>query len=865
MVLHKLLRGQLAGIYLPFALKRIKALEAIDPGGFFRQKFRIGGYFIDVQQAPPFQYIRITQEEPLYFEFETSGNPIQTQSITQGGVTFSTSYKAAVVGVTVGEGGPRAEILGGKRANSTVETSRVKRAHQLDLYDEPVAYRPPDAPHKYRKMVYDSWAPNHPFTGVFLRAFNFEGGADVGMAAQRGPWDAHGSRDIMYDIPYADSQNLDPVRYAYLMGAADWPRAAGVQVVQDDTYGTREFAIYVDAFNQFFAFPTSQITALLDADHDGIPDQNVDPMYVKMATPTFPSWVFRPTSKFKDFYAANVKPGLVEFPELDWKLHPEGGAAVAVVMERVASNYDTTYFTTSVGSNPLTLTDFNTFRDQNAGYAARQSAFYEAATLPQRYCIAPGVLEVALNIDLTGPNPEDFTFTIVTNQIRRPTTTPYCTMLAGYVWYDIKAPDWTEENPSFDALAGDMVFLDIERYWRAADGAVLSFFSLKKLGAGLVEEEIRGWRGGSLIDYDLPTLSFVFDMPYVEQFNRTLQPRSGAPGGVTAFAYPYQAVHKVVFIITLNKYRRTLYPETMRDDIKAYFTEDLLTFNPRATVLADPTLLLMPLNDLRDWSDTDLSNLRNYYCEGVFHYKTGTGYTTPAGDLLRWWANAMNVYLPPSNLLWITAPRFSWYAYADEIMNRLHVAPDSTFFVHPEGTWAFFDQKHIYNKHGLFGPVGNHDALTPIMDDPDAFEHVIFDAVHLEVNSSVVDTSFVELYNKAVNKGLADGTLTQPFDLLSKALLRADLIKTRLLDVPTGIEWLELHVQWTGGYNGYYPETAYQGGSYYAGGSSYSGTGGLMDLQLAALFYPASNYSGSPNSAFVSTRMARFSTCLLIQ
>jgi len=116
-----------------------------------------------------------------------------------------------------------------------------------------------------------------------------------------------------------------------------------------------------------------------------------------------------------------------------------------------------------------------------------------------------------------------------------------------------------------------------------------------------------------------------------------------------------------------------------------------------------------------------------------------------------------------------------------------------------------------------------------------------------------------------VNKGLADGTLTQPFDLLSKALLRADLIKTRLLDVPTGIEWLELHVQWTGGYNGYYPETAYQGGSYYAGGSSYSGTGGLMDLQLAALFYPASNYSGSPNSAFVSTRMARFSTCLLIQ
>jgi hypothetical protein len=130
---------------------------------------------------------------------------------------------------------------------------------------------------KYPSVLYESWAPNHPHTGVFLRAYNNGGNGSAGHS-HRGSLEAFTGRDIGFDVPYMDSQGKSAVRAAFIRGDADWPRAAGVQTVTDTTHGNREFAIYVDALNQFYVFPTSQIQPV---DHE---TQNVDALYVKKQT-----------------------------------------------------------------------------------------------------------------------------------------------------------------------------------------------------------------------------------------------------------------------------------------------------------------------------------------------------------------------------------------------------------------------------------------------------------------------------------------------------------------------------------------------------------------------------------------------------
>jgi hypothetical protein len=73
LILHKILRGDQAGLYLPLALSRIKALERVyGTTGFFQQKYILEGYNIEVSQYPPFQYVRITQGAVVSYEFFTS-------------------------------------------------------------------------------------------------------------------------------------------------------------------------------------------------------------------------------------------------------------------------------------------------------------------------------------------------------------------------------------------------------------------------------------------------------------------------------------------------------------------------------------------------------------------------------------------------------------------------------------------------------------------------------------------------------------------------------------------------------------------------------------------------------------------------
>ena len=508
MILHKLVHGPRANIYLPYALGRMRSLNAMfGDEAHFHEAYLIDGVNIDIKQAPPSQYVRLTDAGQFDFEFTTSGKPIETETVYQLGEPIVT-YKAATVACKFStEGGtlriaPR--IVNGTRIIGSTN-SRNNRQFQVDLLNEPMAH--PRAvtqggKKRFPKAVYESWAPHHPHTGVHTRntSWGFEqpraaaydpdwtaGGwmnpwlTEMGRTMDRGSLLPHVLRDILYDVPYQDGMGTQDVRRAYIRGDADWPRAMGNQVVVDEGLGiTREFAIYVDAFNQFFIFPVDAIEPL---DPDNVYDQTVDPMYVQNPVVTFPAGVYLPSIPFKDYFAANGSANtVIDLPELDWKFNHLGTRAVTIAYAREPFNFDAAEFAVDPGINAMTSTEFNELRDQLGVTGRNAFPAFAPTHNPQRYFVAPGILQARVQITLTGPNLEDFTTAIFIDVIRDPAIHAHCTLAVGFAWYDIKdaAPATTNR-----VTAGDMIAFDVEQWASTLSftGSHLPLLSIKNLTA----------------------------------------------------------------------------------------------------------------------------------------------------------------------------------------------------------------------------------------------------------------------------------------------------------------------------------------------------------------------------------------------
>lgn len=811
-------------------------------------------------------YVNVMGLDTFYFEFATPGHPVIT-----GSFLGTTAYKSAIVGTTVQLQGKSIKLNPtlrlDKRDFDTTSLSLIARPSQVQLANEPVIEMPQvplPKTGKYKRQLYESWAPMHPHTGVHSRSYNYGGGQQFDPYHEnRGPIDAHEARDVNYDVPWMDNESAGVVRLAYLAGATDWPRASGVQMVKSANFADREFAIYVDAFDQFSVFPTSQIEA-----QDGI-NQNVNPLYVQTIRPVLPTWVFAKTQTFMSWWVANATEGIVEFPELDWKLHPDGNKACAVVYERVAANFDAAFFADSPSGTPFASTDFDNYRDGATGYDSRQNTSFDTANLPQRYIVGTGLIELTLNIALTGPDPDNYTFSIDVAEIRRPTTSPFCTFLAGYVWHDCKAPDGTPY-----ALAGDLCVLDLERWYRPSiaptkfpatfpiyqhfydptTGATSTIYSLKNLTTGA---EINTFYAADMpiLDYDMATLSFVFDFNILSARTVSCAKRAGSAHATPANE-TYLVFNPAAVVYTFNQLREILYPATMDQP-----TKDLIASyvgnNVRLTVSVDDWTFI-PLNVNQNWSSTsDLTDYRNRLSIEL-GYRTGS-FSGPTATFAAWF-NAIQSYLPAYGLIYIDTPQFGWYCYADCIVNALAKTPWSTFFVHPSGTWAFFDQSRIYNRFGLpfVLPGLDMDQLTPF--DDTFLEHVIYDRVHFEFPThGTKDTSFLELYNAAQAKSV---NVDEPFDAITYPLMQAKFTKQVYTHPGDLVTWLQLKVDWYNGYTGYYMETGLQGGPYT--GYIYFGAGGLRDGSMDDLFYPSPAYGGTPGPAQAKNYPMTFSSPVLL-
>ena len=919
MIVHKILLGQGAEKHLPFAMARLAEMQRIDPNGVFTQRYVIEGYYITIQQLPAAKHIWIISLGEAYFEFQTTGLPVEYWAFDQGGITGQ-AYKVGVVGVSISKGVATAKLLSGQRVGSpgAIEASRIRRQSQVVLLDEPVHYYSVTANTKvtqhYPRMIYDSWAPLHPHTGLHFHSYhNFW--QIITVHTLLGSFSSPFLRDIGYDVTWEDNVNFEPLREADLLDPADWARSAGIQLVVSEQYGSSEFAIYIDAFDQVSVFPVSQIGPV--ASSGGSPLQNVDPIYVKHARVPFPSWCYKKTQTFKSWYdtwktdTSYKATGLFDFPEYDWKVHPDGTKMCSVVYEHEQAVFNSSYFspfaTDITSQGPGTYFPDQTSFDVMNAYTMGVTSLSSGAQTPGDpfYTSAPGLVEISIDIVLIGPNPGDFTLDLVCTELRRPTTSQYCTFLAGYCWYDIKATTYTDELPVYDARRGDLCVLDIECYGRLSDGKAADLYSLKDL---TTSTEIRTFGASSVftagslfsgipsvLAYNFETLSFVF-----KYRNEEITTDSG---------YTKRTLHFGVSVYTLNRYRHTFFPTSMSAGAQTNIT-DKVDVDMRAAIVTEfGALDLMPLNDLADWTDSRMQRLRERYCRaltktaaetyGVYagnptpyanqdiagtprtmsnpgykYWKTGTyDFAAPTSDDYNWYEEVVrHGLLRPYILFDLETPRPGWWQYTGQLIQRCEINPHTTFFTHPNGTWAFFNQSLLYNKNGIHIVTLGNAGLGTNEWDVTNMEHCIFDKVHFSVWSAggiatTIDTTFMDLYNQSITNGEADGTLIDNSQQIALLDMRVTFTLGTIADIFDGlITYAQMQITWPTGYNAYYRELGYFSGTKGAGGRSFDAAmiGGSQDLSLSTLWKDDPADGATLVSPEVQHTPITFSTCVMI-
>jgi hypothetical protein len=990
----------LDGALAPFLNQYFQKLRGLYAGGTrWLHKFDLTKYWTaDLRINQEDLHVRLSPRDQAYFEFFTTGNPIVMGSVTQGPVTL-TSAKAACIGVTISleenEITAVPEIRTGARSFNGQDISLVKRAFQVQLIDEPVTAiaDPPAAVlgrPKYLRTLYESFAPGHSHTGVHTRSYA-KGRQDDSLAnrqfagtlaGQQGASSSHNNRDVLFDVPYQDGYQARAVRDAVLNdGIVDWPRANGIQKVKSALYGQREFAIYIDAFSQVSVFPTSQV------DEVNGDVQNVNPKYVTTKPALLPPAIYQMSERFTDWYTANPgDTGIAEFPENDWKISPDGTKACAVVYKRHAVTFDEAAWAVA----HITPSIFSAYVGAYSSWQARQNGGV-SGTSDQRYVVATGLVEITIDIEITGTKPEEYTLAVTLAELRDAETTDYCTLFAGYVGYDIANADG-----GLLAAKGDLCVWDIERYYRyppqtfatlaplIAPGITpdtlqafiteslndherfwfegmttllidqlpnpdvqriafdvrRTLFSLKNLTS---DKELRtypappsgvarpyplpsvtwvtapGFHGAARLGsvtpveararfsrVDMTTLSYVllFDVGTQDFRQVTSNLNSPAVGGNPADMYTtlglFNTFHPACAVYTLGQLREIMFPETMPlvyQPLEFYAEPVQLSMRERITAAATDDFRDSYLNvdglgpwtfmpqgggppgktSATDWTDADMEILR-YWIVNVFGthppdvlvptsaLNTTLATAVPLGPLTSWWG-ALSTYSDAMNQILISNPRFHWQMYSDCIVNALAWSPWSTFFAHPNGTWAYYDQARFYNQDGIpSSQLGGHrrgaedynlDYTT--LADPTTWEHCIFDRVHFQFTfgdgkTYSSDTTFVQLYNNALTKAIDEKKIPdgEVFDFITPIVLKARLLK--LPERAVSLYGLSLQLVWTGDLVTFlYGDPSYQFGV----GSAIGGGTGTIDLSLDYLW-------GAVSPQAASQRIT-FSSCLLVE
>ncbi len=395
----------------------------------------------------------IVPSSGFYYQFIATGDPVQIY--TSG--LFSAIKGSAVAVKLPGMASPfdptqlnpvatgsMLEEIGTEPVSESNQTiSRIKNITQVQLVPEPSYYSAPDPAFQLSntQLLY-SWSsiPGQVFNaGAYMLAPSFR------------------DTDKFYDLP---PTTLQGTTAESRMPDADWPHDACIRTVSSNQYGTRQFIVMVDASSRFYCWPTQYANSSTDylypEDSPYIIQAiktNVDDAQVVSVTPPFPSWVYVPDGQRRDTDPEGVNSGEPRYP---WRFHPAGTKAVGIALKRESLGAKRIYGRTLVTKSDIPFEEVDTGVNLEVAANQRPAPINYQGPIKSDW---PGYVEFAINITITGPNREDFLFSLTLTRHQQATATRY-PIAADYLtpvyggW-----PAHTDE-----ADAGDLIVMDLKSY-----------------------------------------------------------------------------------------------------------------------------------------------------------------------------------------------------------------------------------------------------------------------------------------------------------------------------------------------------------------------------------------------------------------
>lgn len=769
-------------------------------------------------------HIDLEPDEQFAFEFATFGKPVIVMGpfTVQGEGNIHIGNNVTVVSdvrfhkgkITIEPriNGRRREIPAGYPATPYPgSTSLISAPRQVQGLNEVGTY-----PYTFKLLgreqspyiLKNSWDPSTSLCGRFSNCT--VGRTHIANAAYTDGADSfNAGRDVADDLPFTISENAGADRVAYLPNE-DWPRAGGVQMVESKQYGTRKFGISIDATDGISVFPLEVIEG-----EDVWGAQTVAEKYIRHVSMTMPGWVDRTlggTARSNWTTSQNLNKLVFQVPQYAWQFNHTGTKMCAVVTQSIEYLFDSAYWGSNArATSPMTQAKFDWLRNLLGGQS--RTPWGGGGTYgDSRYMVGFGLIEATIEITLTGRNPEDFTVAVSVSTLRNPTVTQDVTMMAGYVWHDVRCNGKAVNK-------GDLLTLDIQYYSRKHPddhnkkqyANCTSIYNMTK-GAevfNLCTNTQNNYNApAQILQVDFPTCSFLFSLRWLdlsENFAHFTYDAGLAQRGRRG------VMHHTIMPIICGKVQPLMYPNTMTAAVRTIM-DGYVNLNGREFIdtdhsISEPWTRLKynmeidydasprdtRIDDIRRWwanrtnywsmgfifyTDPDLNHLADVF-EASVRYKTESTYAYPYPDIYASWYADLYQYLyyevgqEFEYMLLCTTPKYGWNYFQYIVMDIMQVREISTFFVHPNGSWGMFDDTQFYDLNGLPFQMSDATVSQPFVQPSSSLffadytdsriEHVIYDRIHFEFKNSKrtlasKDTSFTELYNRAVDKIKDEGS-----------------------------------------------------------------------------------------------------------
>lgn len=704
--------------YVPFAKSRIKALRSTGLK-YASQNYEVNDVKIHVRIDPDNEYIRIDGSVFAY-QFFSTGPTLKFRVASGTDSTSFAYYSGYAIGVKEVKGktpSTKASVAGNSLAiNFSGDFSQkfpIKNIWQVQGITEHCYHPVGSSGNLLDSKLINSWS-----SGTQIEGLMSKGNQQLNGLRKL-------SVDVTYDLPPA-------IKGKWVVPDTDWYKKAAIRTVKHPDYGSRTFILMTDVSGNLYVYPSeSEILDDPKAARATFANQaiktNIGKYGVKKLAIPFPSWARTTADVAREKWATGITLGdlVRDIPQYRWAFNSAGTLMAAVVFE------DLPAFVNEVGATGTFSSDAGT-------------------PIPIQETL-PGMLEIGINIQLSGTQLGDFTAALTVSSEMRPTITGKYIVGCDYAWPvegyaaldDLILMTGSVYHASGDRSAelrwynlnNNKCFIDIENY---SSATVLRSFltrhtSRSYLSAGPdyafipFDEPTCKDANAIFLAYDLRRLAFVVRQKYTE-FDVTHLTATNSQVDMDARA---TAMRVLTYMDNALVQTIALEPSGSSVDaaLAAYFVDDSRT-----------GLFKMPIAENGGVSQRLTTTLFNGYASlGL------SGSNSP-------YAANTSVDIGTGPTVYAGAIVYSLY-----IALSLRCRGANAFALHPNGSWSVNTKPVTY----FAGPMdfgSSNKYLIADTFDVSKMRSTRVDMVKIKTPNGVVSTTHLEMLNEATNNNytLAD-------------------------------------------------------------------------------------------------------------